>query len=208
MKVVMKAMWKPGVTAYVCADPACTAICKPALELNQTFEETKMNRTQTMNALVIATTLGLAACTTPPYSQSPGSNPTGSYPSSQYPSSYSRYGYVESIETIAEERRSGIGGTGVGIGAIGGAIAGGVLGNQVGSGSGRAAATVGGAIAGGVIGDQVEKRVNNNRADGVGAYRLRVRMDDGSYQTFTQDRIDNLRVGDRVRIDNGQVWAS
>jgi outer membrane lipoprotein SlyB len=167
-----------------------------------------MDRTRSISAVVIATALGLAACTTPPYSQSQSNYPSGSYPSSQYPSNYSRYGYVESIETIADERRSGIGGTGVGIGAIGGAIAGGVLGNQVGSGSGRAAATVGGAIAGGVIGDQVEKRVNNNRADGVGSYRLRVRMDDGSYQTFTQDRVDNIRVGDRVRIDNGQVWPS
>jgi outer membrane lipoprotein SlyB len=166
-----------------------------------------VNRIHTVSALIIATTMGLAACTTPPYSQNQGNYPSGSYPSSQYPN-YANYGYVESIESIADERRSGIGGSGIGIGAIGGAIAGAVLGNQVGSGSGRAAATVGGAVAGGVIGDQVEKRVNNNRNDGVGAYRLRVRMDDGSYQTYTQDRIDNIRVGDRVRIDNGQVWAS
>jgi outer membrane lipoprotein SlyB len=39
-------------------------------------------------------------------------------------------------------------------------------------------------------------------------YRFRVRLDDGSYQTYTQDQHDNVRVGDRVRVDNGRVWRS
>lgn len=171
-----------------------------------------MKHFKARSTLVLTATLALAACTTPPYSQNPSSNyPAPSYPAAQN-QNYARYGYVEALEVLPAETRSssGIGGSGIGIGAIGGAIAGGVLGNQVGSGSGRAAATVGGAIAGGVIGNQVEQRVNNNRNAGeaAGTYRLRVRLDDGSYQTFTQDRIDNIRVGDRVRIDNGQVWAS
>ena len=156
-----------------------------------------------------AAALGLAACTTPPY-QDP-SYPSAQYPAGQYPTypqsqypqgQYARYGYVEAVEAVPAEQRS----AGPGIGAIGGAIAGGVLGNQVGSGTGRAAATVGGAVAGGVIGHQVEKHVRGNQA--ATAYRFRVRMDDGSYQTFTQDRHDNIRVGDRVRVENGQVYAS
>src|SRR5688500_6073502 len=104
-----------------------------------------------------AASLGLAACTTP-YPQDP-SYPqaqylAGQYPAGQYPTypaypqaQVARYGYVEAVEVLQGEQRSG-----PGIGAIGGAIAGGVLGNQVGSGTGRAAATVGGAVAGGVIG--------------------------------------------------------
>jgi outer membrane lipoprotein SlyB len=162
-----------------------------------------------------AATLGLAACTTPPYSQD-GSYPQ--YPQSQYPnpnqypstSQYpnypqgqtARYGYVEAVEVAPGEQRS----SGPGIGAIGGAIAGGVLGNQVGSGTGRAAATVGGAVAGGVIGHQVEQHMKGPQT--ATSYRFRVRMDDGSYQTFTQERHDNIRVGDRVRVENGQVWGS
>jgi outer membrane lipoprotein SlyB len=150
--------------------------------------------------------LGLAGCSTPQSSDSSG-YPGAQYPAqSQYPAypdyRNARYGYVESVEVVAGDSAS----PGIGVGAIGGAIAGGVLGNQVGSGTGRAAATVGGAVAGGVIGHQVEKHIER-RNDGT-VYRFRVRMDDGSYQTFTQDVHDNIRPGDRVRIENNRVWAS
>ncbi len=166
-------------------------------------------------AALIAAAMGLAGCATPP-SQNAGypdpnypnsSNSSGQYPNAQYPATpdyrTARYGYVDTVEVVPGETRS----TGPGIGAIGGAIAGGLLGNQVGAGTGRAAATVGGAVAGGVIGHQVEQQVKGpNQAATM--YRFRVRMDDGSYQTFTQAQHDNLRAGDRVRIDNGRVSPS
>ena len=76
-------------------------------------------------------------------------------------------------------------------------VAGGLLGHQIGSGSGNTAATIGGAVAGAVVGNEVEKRRNVDET-----YRFTVRMDDGSFQTFTQDT-PSLRVGDRVRNDNG-----
>jgi outer membrane lipoprotein SlyB len=172
-----------------------------------------MSYTKYSGMLVAAAAVGLAGCASPPYSQNagyPNSNPSYPnvpYPNAQYPSSPDnrdvRYGYVESVEVVPAEQRA----AGPGIGAIGGAIAGGVLGNQVGHGTGRAAATVGGAIAGGVIGNQVEQHVRGpNQA--TTTYRFRVRLDDGSYQTYTQDQHDNLRVGDRVRVDNGRVWRS
>ena len=50
------------------------------------------------------------------------------------------------------------GSTHVGKGAAIGAVTGGVLGHQVGSGNGNTAATVGGAVLGGVLGHQIEKR--------------------------------------------------
>ena len=162
--------------------------------------------------LAAAAAFGLAACTTP-YPNDPNyPNPGAQYPNPQYPNAQypqypqgqaAGYGYVDAVEVVAGEPRS----TGPGIGAIGGAIAGGVLGNQVGSGTGRAAATVGGAVAGGVIGHQVEQRVRGGQNAGT-MYRFRVRMDDGSYQTYTQERHDNIRVGDRVRVENGQVYGS
>ncbi|MDB5927343.1 MAG: hypothetical protein JWN13_6279 [Betaproteobacteria bacterium] len=173
-----------------------------------------MNYSKGTSIFVAAAALGLAGCSTPPpYSDGyPATSQYPQYPTSQYPSGpdyrNARYGYVEAVEVVPGEQRSsapGIGG--VGIGAIGGAIAGGVLGNQVGHGAGRAAATVGGAVAGGVIGNEVEKRVSP-RTDTPTLYRFRVRMDDGSYQSFTQEIHDNIRPGDRVRIDNGRVWAS
>ena len=62
-----------------------------------------------------------------------------------------------------EERRVTRQDNGAPIGAatVIGAIAGGVLGHQVGGGRGRDAATVGGALAGGLIGNQVDREQGN-----------------------------------------------
>lgn len=45
-----------------------------------------------------------------------------------------------------------------------GAVAGGVVGNQIGGGKGKTLATVGGAVAGGVVGNQVQKAHQDNNA--------------------------------------------
>ena len=165
-----------------------------------------MNYRKGMSILAAAAVVGLAGCATPsdPYPTTyPGGTTYPAYPNQEV----SRYGYVESVESETPERTTGIGGSGVGVGAIGGAIAGGVLGHQVGSGSGNTAATIGGAVIGGVVGHQVEKRVRGNQAEGV-QYVFRVRMDDGSYQTFRKETHDGIRVGDRVRIERGNLFAS
>lgn len=80
-----------------------------------------------------------------------------------------------------------------------GAVAGGLLGNQIGGGRGRTAATVGGAVLGAVAGNQVEKRTGNNTTT---VYRVNVRLDDGRMATVTQRDIGALRVGDRARVAN------
>jgi outer membrane lipoprotein SlyB len=55
---------------------------------------------------------------------------------------------------------------------------------------------VGGAIAG----HHLQKR---NASD---VYRVSVRMENGERRTFDYQRIDDLRVGDRVRIENNQIY--
>jgi len=152
-----------------------------------------------------AAAIALAACATPndpyrttyPTAQSP-TNPTGPYPSREVV----RYGYVESVEAAPGEPRH----EGVGVGAIGGAVAGGVLGNQVGHGTGRAAATVGGAVIGGIVGHEVEQRVRGGNQPAGNDAMFRVRMDDGSYETFRKDSQSNIRVGDRVRVEGGTIY--
>ena len=84
-------------------------------------------------------------------------------------------------------------------GAIIGAIAGGIIGNQVGGGVGNTAATVLGAAGGAYAGNEIEKRNQQQ----VNAYKFTIRMNDGSYQTLTQNTSADVRVGDRVVIDNG-----
>lgn len=110
------------------------------------------------------------------------------------------YGTVESIEATTGAAERG----GPGLGAAAGAVVGGVLGNQVGAGRGRAAATVGGAVAGGLVGNEAEQRMGN-RAPGQ-AYRVRVRLDNGSTTTLTQDAASDLRIGGRVRVENGRAY--
>jgi outer membrane lipoprotein SlyB len=89
----------------------------------------------------------------------------------------------------------------LGAGTAIGAIAGGLLGNTVGHGDGRKAATVAGALAGGAVGHHVEKK---HRDDDT-RYRIRVRMDDGREISYTQYDSYGLRRGDRVRVDRGHV---
>ncbi len=154
---------------------------------------------KTMNkigsVLGLATLLAVGGCSTlqqPTYGSS-------SYPqSNQGSGAYVGYGVVQSIEVVRQDN-DGIGGSGVGAGTILGAVVGGIVGNQVGGGSGRTAATVLGAAGGAYAGNQIEKR-NQNPSE---AYRFTIRMNNGSYQTVTQASIDNIRIGDRVRIDNG-----
>lgn len=107
-----------------------------------------------------------------------------------------RTGNVTNIETFATSSRTSGGG------AILGVIVGGALGNQVGSGDGRKAATIVGAVAGGFAGNEIEKR--NKRDDEF--YRVSVRFDNGASAQYDYNDINDLRVGDRVRIQNGQIY--
>jgi len=109
--------------------------------------------------------------------------------------SYSIYGTVQSIELVRQEKA----GSSIGLGTVAGAVVGGLVGNQIGSGRGNTAATVVGAAGGAYVGHELENR-NQQQVD---AYRVTVRMENGSHQTLMQETSSDLRVGDRVRIDNG-----
>lgn len=106
-------------------------------------------------------------------------------------------GNVESVRTIKQRAE------GSGLGAAGGAIVGGLLGNQIGGGTGRQIATVAGAVGGAVVGNQVE---GNMKA--TTSYEIRVRLDDGTLRTFRQSSQPQWRSGDRVRIVKGRLRAA
>lgn len=153
------------------------------------------NQLGSVLGLIGALTLGACATTStydPAYAPSSGTT--------RQDYAYSGYGVVQSIELVRQDS-SGIGGSGIGMGTVAGAVVGGVVGSQVGSGSGATAATVLGAAGGAYVGHELEKR-HQQQAD---AYRITVRMEDGSYQVLMQGTNTGLRVGDRVRVDNGVV---
>jgi outer membrane lipoprotein SlyB len=106
-------------------------------------------------------------------------------------------GNVESVRAIKHRAE------GSGLGAAGGAVLGGLLGNQIGGGHGRQLATVAGAVGGAVVGNQVE---GNMKA--TTSYEIRVRLDDGSLRTFRQSSQPNWRSGDRVRIVKGRLRSA
>jgi len=145
--------------------------------------------------LALAALLALGACADtqgPRYSGGQGTVT----PASQ--GNYAQTGVVQSIELVQLES-TGIGGSGIRAGAIVGAVVGGIVGSQIGKGDGNTAATVIGAAGGAYAGNQIEKR----SAQGSDAYRIIVRMSDGSHQALTQSTSGDLRVGDRVHVANG-----
>ena len=103
-------------------------------------------------------------------------------------------GVVDSIRDIKVK------GQGTGVGAVGGAVVGGLLGNMVGAGRGKALATVGGAVAGGFGGNAIEKNVRSDIE-----HQMIVRLDNGGTRTFTQASPFPYREGERVRIVDGHV---
>ena len=158
--------------------------------------------TRTLTTLTAAAALALAAgCSsvkdnTPPPSGTVGSSPYSSAPA--YTSSEAtQYGYVRNITQLEASRRTS------GTGAILGAVVGGVVGNQIGGGSGRTAATAIGAVGGAVAGNRIEQ--NRNEGAGQTYYQVDVRLDNGDMRTFDYYDLNGLRVGDRVRVEAGQL---
>lgn len=89
-----------------------------------------------------------------------------------------------------------------GLGVIGGAVVGGLLGNQVGGGNGRTLATVAGAVGGGYAGHVAENHYNRDTQ-----YRVNVRMDNGSTRSFTYKAAPGFQVGGRVHVEDGSLVA-
>jgi outer membrane lipoprotein SlyB len=95
------------------------------------------------------------------------------------------------VQGVHAEKRKGQGGA---AGIVGGAVVGGLLGHQIGGGSGRTLATVGGAAAGGYVGNEVQKQVNSTTT-----WVTTVRMRDGSMRRFEQPARPAWRPGMAVR---------
>lgn len=105
-------------------------------------------------------------------------------------------GQVEAIEIYRGPDNKPLNG-----GTVIGGIAGGVIGHQIGSGRGNTAATIAGAIGGAVVGNEIEKRQTPTTR-----YRITVRLGSGSSLIVEETRDLNLRVGDRVRIEDNHIY--
>ncbi|MFI4939720.1 MAG: glycine zipper 2TM domain-containing protein [Burkholderiales bacterium] len=105
-------------------------------------------------------------------------------------------GTVESVRAIRHQAQPS------GVGAVAGALLGGVIGNRFGGGNGRALTTVVGAVGGGLAGNEVEKRSHSSIT-----YQVRVKMENGKVRTFPYSAQPDWNAGDRVKVVEGTLTA-
>lgn len=96
------------------------------------------------------------------------------------------------VAEVKQVKRKGSGGA---VGIVGGAVVGGLLGNQIGKGTGKTVATVGGAVAGGFAGNEVQKHVASKTV-----WVTRVTLRDGSSRSFEQEVQPAWKAGSLVKV--------
>ena len=157
-------------------------------------------------AIALVAVCGLTACVTQPQQPYQQPYPAPGYQNQGYNNQGynnqnnapygTEYGRVVNIQALQAQNNTS------GAGAVLGAVVGGVLGNQVGKGSGRVAATALGAVGGAVVGNMVEGSNSSSQAQG---YRISIQLDQGGSRAYDVSTPGDIRVGDRVRLNNGQI---
>jgi outer membrane lipoprotein SlyB len=105
-----------------------------------------------------------------------------------------RVGIVESVRDVLIDARD------TGTGTLVGAGLGGVAGSTLGRGEkASVAGAIAGAVIGGITGAAVEKSGNDKK--GV---EVTIRLESGNMIAVTQEKDEEFRVGDRVRVLSGQ----
>lgn len=126
--------------------------------------------------------------------------PTSTMPASNPQGAFVEFGRISNVEIVRAPQPS----AGPGIGAVIGGVAGAVLGNQVGTGGGRTGATIIGAVGGAVAGNAIERSRTANASAGE-SYRVTVQLDNGTTRAYDMASYGDMRINDRVRIENGQL---
>jgi len=150
-------------------------------------------------SVLIASVIGVGAITgllpsglSPKQSDARPADPPGSQ--SVPPASCALCGTVESIRTIEvrDEARD--------VGTAAGGLSGAAAGNRSDSGSCNTAMAILGTVAGAITGDETERNVKKRYA-----YRVTVRMDDGSFRTVSLSSPPTRAVGDNVSVVKGKL---
>ncbi len=106
--------------------------------------------------------------------------------------------YCSNCATVDAINVIEVNGDGNYLGTIGGGVVGALLGSQVGSGSGKTAAQIAGAVGGAYVGRNIERNAKRTQH-----YEVVVRFTNGGTQTVTYEQDPGLRVGEKVRVNNG-----
>lgn len=162
-----------------------------------------MRKLTTLVAGGLAAAMMLAGCSS--YGPAPyATNTVSTYPAASYPVAGMEYGRIVNIEYLpvgsTAPRNTSI------LGAVVGGLAGAALGSTIGGGSGRTAATVLGGVAGAAVGNSIAR--NQQGATTQAGYRITMQSDQGVIRTYEVPATGDLRVGDRVRVDNGVIYRA
>jgi outer membrane lipoprotein SlyB len=103
-------------------------------------------------------------------------------------------GVIEAINPVEVK------GNGSYVGKVAGGVVGAIIGSQIGQGSGRTAAQIAGAVGGAVAGNEIEKRTRTTTH-----YEVVVRLAGGGTQTVSYANAPPFTVGQRVRVENGEL---
>jgi outer membrane lipoprotein SlyB len=116
-------------------------------------------------------------------------------PMAQAPQPIVKPGLLGIVQSVLEVEQKG---DAKGVGAVGGGLAGAVLGHNIGD--HNKLVTILGAAGGAFVGNQVEKQARATKH-----WELTVRYDDGTTQTFASEAQPFWHQGDRVRLYEGKL---
>jgi outer membrane lipoprotein SlyB len=142
-----------------------------------------------------------------PMANYPATYPAGAYPANGYPATVApvpaEYGRVTNIQVF---QATGAARTQNVPGAILGAVAGAAIGHGVGAAIGATRAPDTATVLGGVAGLGIGSQVGTGPVAGAPVYRVTVQTDQGVMRFFDVPSPGDLRIGDRVRIDQGVIY--
>lgn len=101
------------------------------------------------------------------------------------------------ITAVNVSEKEGEGGA---LGVIAGGVAGALLGNQVGGGTGRDLATIAGAAGGAMAGHKIEQKVKSSKI-----WNVTVQYDNGSKQNYQFENDPGYQTGDLVRASGNSI---
>ena len=125
----------------------------------------------------------------------PAPAPIAQAPQAVEPKPVVKPGLLGTVVAVREVEQKG---EGKGVGAVGGGLAGAVLGHNIGD--HNKLLTVLGAAGGAFVGNQIEKQARATKH-----WDLTVRYDDGTTQTFASEAQPFWHQGDRVRLYEGKL---
>jgi outer membrane lipoprotein SlyB len=164
--------------------------------------------TQATIGAALAASLAACVYAPPPYAaRYPAVQPAGAYPAAGYPTAvapmpteYGRVTNIQVFQTAGAARTQNV------PGALLGAVAGAVIGHGVGEAIGGSRARDTATVLGGVAGLGVGSQVGTRPVAGAPVYRVTVQTDQGVMRFFDVPSPGDLRIGDRVRIDQGVIY--